>query len=321
MTTHIRLSSAMQERLRCPVCRGKLLQKGQELICEEAGCASRFPIVDGIPVLINERNSIFRIEDFMGKYHRERGQARAGFVEWLQKAWPDVGQNIGTSEHYEQFAELLLSRASRPRVLVVGGRILGQGMKELIKVPSLEVVESDVSYGPRTQLICDAHDIPFEDCSFDGVVIQAVLEHVADPYRCVEEIWRVLGDRGLVYAETPFMQQVHAKEYDFTRFTDLGHRRLFRRFEEVRRGMVAGPGTSLAWAWQYFLMGCFTSKGTRRLAWYFSRLTGFWLKYFDHLTMGKPGALDGACGLFFLGRKSDRVMSDREIVADFRGAR
>ncbi len=320
MTTHIRLSSAIQDRLRCPVCRGKLRQKGQELVCQEAGCKSRYPIVDGIPVLINERNSVFRIKDFTVEQHGERKQG-GGFIRWLQRTWPDVGQNIATSEHYEQFAELLLSRASRPRVLVVGGRIIGQGMKVLLKVPSLEVVESDVSYGPRTQLICDAHDIPFEDCSFDGVVIQAVLEHVADPYRCVEEIWRVLGERGLVYAETPFMQQVHGKEYDFTRFTDLGHRRLFRRFEEVQRGMVAGPGTSLAWAWQYFVMGFFTSKGARRLAWYFSRLTGFWLKYFDHLMIGKAAALDGASGLFFLGRKSDRVLSDREIIGEFRGAR
>ncbi len=41
-------------------------------------------------------------------------------------------------------------------------------------------------------LICDAHDIPFADRSFDGVIVQAVLEHVVDPFRCCEEIHRVL---------------------------------------------------------------------------------------------------------------------------------
>ena len=30
--------------------------------------------------------------------------------------------------------------------------------------------------------------------------------------------------------------------YDFTRFTDLGHRRLLRKFEEVERGPIVGPG-------------------------------------------------------------------------------
>jgi ubiquinone/menaquinone biosynthesis C-methylase UbiE len=49
-------------------------------------------------------------------------------------------------------------------------------------------------------MIFDAHDIPIEDGSFDGVIILAVLEHVADPYRYSEEIYRVLKDQGVVYA-------------------------------------------------------------------------------------------------------------------------
>ncbi len=84
------------------------------------------------------------------------------------------------------------------------------------------------------------------DESFDGVICQAVLEHVLDPYRCVEEIHRVLRPNGLVYAETPFMQQVHGGTHDFTRFTHLGHRRLFRKFAEVDSGVVCGPGMALA---------------------------------------------------------------------------
>jgi hypothetical protein len=84
-------------------------------------------------------------------------------------------------------------------------------------------------------------------------VAQAVLEHVLDPWRCVEELHRVLASGGLVYAETPFMQQVHEGRFDFTRFTHLGHRRLFRRFEELDSGAVGGPGMALAWSWRYFL--------------------------------------------------------------------
>ena len=64
----------------------------------------------------------------------------------------------------------------------------------------------------------------------------------------------MLKGRGVVYAETPFMQQVHMGPYDFTRFTHSGHRRLFRRFEEVESGAVCGPGMALAWAYQYFLL-------------------------------------------------------------------
>ena len=52
----------------------------------------------------------------------------------------------------------------------------------------------------------------------------------------------MLKDDGLVYAETPFLQQVHGGPYDFTRFTHLGHRRLFRKFIELESGATAGAG-------------------------------------------------------------------------------
>jgi len=59
----------------------------------------------------------------------------------------------------------------------------------------IELVGSDVSLGPDTMLVCDAHDITVADGSFDGIIVQAVLEHVADPYRCAEEITECLKRR------------------------------------------------------------------------------------------------------------------------------
>jgi ubiquinone/menaquinone biosynthesis C-methylase UbiE len=180
-------------------------------------------------------------------------------------------------------------------------------------------VESDVSLGPRVTLVCDAHDIPFEDASFDCVIAQAVLEHVVDPQRCCEEFHRVLKEDGVVYAETPFMQQVHGGRYDFTRFTRLGHRRLFRRFIEIDSGVVCGPRMALAWAYKYFLMSFTSTLATRRLVSAFADLTSFYLKYFDYILATRTSALDAASGLYFLGRKSDGVLSDRDLIAGYRG--
>ena len=185
---------------------------------------------------------------------------------------------------------------------------------------AIEFVESDVSFGPRTTLICDAHDIPFEDRFPDGVIVQAVLEHVADPYRCSEEIHRVLKDKGVVYAETPFMQQVHGGQYDFTRFTHIGHRRLFRRFEEIDSGAACGPGMALAWSYQYFLLSFSTSRRWRAVIHLFAGLTSFYLKYVDHYLIDKPGTLDAASSFYFMGRKSGRDLSDRKLIKLYRGA-
>jgi hypothetical protein len=147
-----------------------------------------------------------------------------------------------------------------------------------------------------------------------------VLEHVADPCRCVAEIWRVLGEEGLVYAETPFMQQVHLGAYDFTRFTHLGHRRLFRQFDQISSGVTCGPGMALAWACEYFLLSFARRPASRAVIRGFVRLTLFWLKYFDYYLRRMPGSFDAASGYFFLGKKSHRCLSDRELIRLYRGA-
>jgi SAM-dependent methyltransferase len=216
--------------------------------------------------------------------------------------------------------KLLLAQSNSPKVLVLGGSILGKGMEVVVKYPEIVLVESDVSFGSRTGVILDAHSIPFKDDSFDGVIVQAVLEHVVDPQQCVEEIHRVLKKDGLVYAETPFMQQVHGGCYDFTRFTHLGHRRLFRKFEEIESGAVCGPGMALAWSYSYFLLSFTQSKKMRILLETFARFTSFYLTYFDELLIDKAGTLDAASGYYFMGRKSDSILSDKELIKLYKGA-
>jgi uncharacterized protein YbaR (Trm112 family) len=330
MTSNTKLPDGTVRMLRCPVCRSTLGPEGDQLVCANPQCGSRFPIVAGIPVLINEANSIFAIEDFVARRHTT-DVAESGIKRAVASRLPGIDLNLKARANYARFAQLLLegtdqaSAASspkdsgRPRVLIVGGGEVGKGLRELLAMPAFEFTETDVNFGPRTMIICDGHDLPFEDGSFDGVIIQAVLEHVVDPYRCVEEIHRVLKKDALVYAETPFMQQVHGGRYDFTRFTYLGHRRLFRRFEEVASGVMCGPGMALAWSLRYFLFAFIRSRTARLAATVLTRVTLFWVKYFDYYLVDKPGSLDGASGYFFMGRKSDRVLSDRELIRLYKG--
>ncbi len=321
MVESSKLSESVQALLRCPVCGAVLRAEDGGLACTAAGCAVRYPVVNGIPVLINEANSVFSHADFSAGQDTTWNTAqRRGVKRLLDRLVPDISRNVKGEANYRRLTELLLAETARPRVLVLGGSILGRGMEPLAANPAIELVESDVSFGPRTALICDAHDVPFEDAVFDAVIVQAVLEHVVDPYRCVAEIHRVLRAGGLVYAETPFMQQVHMGRYDFTRFTHLGHRRLFRHFSEVDSGAVCGPGMALAWSYRYFLASFTTRRKLRSLARIFSAWTGFWLKYFDGPLIDTPGTLDAAAGYYFLGRKSETTLSDRELLTLYRGA-
>ncbi len=321
MQSQINISQPVQELLCCPICRSKLKLAEKQFECTNSECAANFPIVDGIPVLINEESSVFSIDDFVSQRKLfYENVAEDKLKQTVRRLIPKIGKNIKGAINYSRLSDVLLSQSTSPRVLVIGGSILGQGMESFAHNAAIDLVESDVAFGPRTRLICDAHDIPFENESFDGVIVQAVLEHVVDPYRCSAEIHRVLKKEGVLYAETPFMQQVHGGRYDFTRFTHLGHRRLFRRFEEIDSGAVCGPGMALAWSYQYFLLSFTASRTLRGFIKVFASLTSFFLKYFDYYLIDKQGTLDAASGYYFMGRKSEQVLSDQDLIKLYKGA-
>jgi len=305
--------------LRCPICCGHLLEAERFLACQNKSCQKKFPIVNGIPILINEEKSVFYIQDFINQKETTFDLNKSKLHAFARRIVPSISNNIKAKANYNKLLTLLINNSSKSKVLVIGGSILGEGMEEILSAPNITLVESDVSFGPRTQIIFDAHNIPFSDNFFDCVIIQAVLEHVVDPFRCIKEVHRVLKMNGLVYAETPFMQQVHMGRYDFHRFTHLGHRRLFREFGEIDSGAVCGPGMSLAWAYSHFVFSFFSSKKLRKLLIPFTSFTSFFWKYFDYLLINKPGALDAASGYFFMGKKAQYPLDDRDLLKQYRG--
>ena len=315
----MRISPEIQSKLICPSTKCKLIENGDYL---ESSLDPKlcYPVVDGVPILIDNNRSIFSIEDFTDRKDTtfKLAEITPGITikKIVNNILPSINTNLKAAQNYRKLIELLPNDS---KILIIGGSIRGQGMDEIYAKQSFEIIGSDVSFGPEIDIINDAHDLPFDDETFDCVIVQAVLEHVLEPQRCVAEMHRVLKASGLVYAETPFMQQVHMKQYDFTRFTHLGHRRIFRNFEEVSSGPMCGPGMALAWSYSYFLTSFTTSRTIYRCLTMFARLTSFFLKYFDYYLIDKPGSYDAASGFFFLGKKSDYCLSDRELIGLFRG--
>ena len=232
---------------------------------------------------------------------------------------PSTTLNVRARANYERLAGVLAS-FDGPRVLVIGGRVRGEGMQPIFALgPTIRLIQTDIALGPETEIVCDAHRLPFANNSIDCVIIQAVLEHVFDPWCCVQEVHRVLKTSGLVYAETPFMQQVHLGCYDFTRFTHLGHRRLFRRFQEIDSGPTAGPATVLAWSWRYFLASLSANPRLSTLLEIFARFTALPLIQCDRFLVNRPAAYDASSAYYFFGRRSDKVFSDDDLVRSYRG--
>jgi SAM-dependent methyltransferase len=204
---------------------------------------------------------------------------------------------------------------------VIGGATEGIGMRPLMEADDLDVVETDVVAGTRTTVVCDAHALPFADGAFDAVVCQGVLSVLLDPVRAVEEIHRVLAPDGLVYSETAFLQQVCNGAHDFTRWTLMGHRVLFRNFDEIGAGAHNGPGMAVAWAWTGLLM---SFAGRSRIAHAVLRrvgaVTSGWLTLLDRRLVHRPGGIDDAAGTWFLGRRREAPRPDHELLATYEGA-
>jgi SAM-dependent methyltransferase/uncharacterized protein YbaR (Trm112 family) len=323
-------ADTFREILCCPACKGDLMPEvGGVLRCGDVRCGKSFPVVAGRPVLLDEERSVFHHRDYQSDPAVPRQVPASGSATsaegtsgrarlWLSRI-PSPSVNLSAVRCFATMKRLLLERTATPVVLLVGGGIRGKGMSELTGEPAIRLINVDPSPNSTAAVFCDAHDLPFRDGSVDAVVAQAVLEHVADPWRCAEEIHRVLKPDGIVYAETPFMQQVHLQGFDFTRFSHMGHRRLFRRFAEIESGAVAGPGTALSWAWRYFLASWTRSPRLAKALALFGRITAFVFELTDHISGQRPGALDGASCIFFLGTRSEAVISDGALIAAYRG--
>jgi hypothetical protein len=103
--------------------------------------------------------------------------------------------------------------------------------------------------------------------------------------------------------ETPFMQQVHERAYDFSRFTQSGHRWLFRRFSEISAGPIGGAGVALLWSIRYFSRALGAGDKLSRLI----SLPFSCIRFLDLFTRGRAVA-DAASGVFFLGRRAEQAI-------------
>lgn len=306
---------ALVPDLACPSCRGSLAPESNSHRCTNDECARRYDVIGGQPVLVDFDDSILVEEEVKSRAAAsaiERGGTGGAKRRLMQALLP---RNRVAAANATRFIELARTAAECPKVLIVGGGSKGEGTEALYCDPALHLVSFDIYRSELTQFIADAHHIPLADETIDAIWAQAVLEHVLDPWRVVAEIHRVLKVGGIVYAETPFLQQVHEGAYDFTRFTESGHRWLFRSFQEVDSGVVLGAASQLLWSIEHVVRGTFRSV----IAGVVAKMLLFWLRYFDRL-IPRGYASDAASAVYFLGRKSDTAIRPGEMAAYYKGA-
>lgn len=65
-------------------------------------------------------------------------------------------------------------------------------------------LEKAKQHAPKAKLVLgDVEQLPFPNGSFSNIILTEILEHMPDPSKMLDEVWRVLKPRGIVIGSTP----------------------------------------------------------------------------------------------------------------------
>ena len=111
------------------------------------------------------------------------------------------------------------------------------------------VVEVEYSIFRNTDVVADAHALPFDDATFDAAIVMNAFEHYRDPRKVACELFRVLKPGGRLHVRTAFLQPLHEPPWHFYNCTSYGLAEWFKAFETetLRVSDNFCPNHSIAW--------------------------------------------------------------------------
>ena len=112
------------------------------------------------------------------------------------------------------------------------------------------VIEAEFAVFRHTDVLADAHALPFADASFDLVVSMNAFEHYHTPSQAAGEILRVLKPGGRVLIRTAFLQPLHEAPWHFYNCTRYGLERWFEAFNTVDLQVSDNFNPIYALTWQ-----------------------------------------------------------------------
>ncbi len=167
------------------------------------------------------------------------------------------------------------------------------------------IINIDMMDYDNVDIVCDIHDLPFQDNSIHAVMSVAVLEHVKEPLAVLREVHRVLKPGGRVLSVIPFMQPFHASPHDYQRYTLPGIEYLHREFSKIESGVFSGPVSGALWVVQE-LIASLLSFGSERIrnALTIALMLITWpIKFLDLLASRLPTSSNLASNFYFHGAK------------------
>lgn len=109
-----------------------------------------------------------------------------------------------------------------------------KGAKHFFKNAKVETMDINPDSGADYIAdLCNRSANSPESEKFDVIICTEVLEHTRNPFKAVDEIYRMLKYGGWAYITTPFNFRIHGPSPDMWRFTRFALAELFKDFKEV----------------------------------------------------------------------------------------
>lgn len=146
-----------------------------------------------------------------------------------------------------QFIKNCANRFDRQDVSVLDiAPQIHKGAKEFFTKSNIYTLDIDqTSNADYIADICDNNAAIIPDNLFDIIICTEVLEHTLNPFRAVEEMYRILKKEGFICVSTPFNFRIHGPLPDCWRFTEHGLRSLFSIFSNLHIEEVKTPDRDL----------------------------------------------------------------------------
>lgn len=284
-------------KLRCVECYTALsLANPNILVCKNN---HTFNVINNVPILLSKNSKITIRKSLATKSARsmrsEYELSKKTMLKQFIKTITTV-PNVSIEMFDSQKLFDKVTQNEDPKLFVVS---IGGGPFRDRKT----IINLNIDIYPNVEIVGDAHNLPFKNNSLDGVVINAVLEHLEYPELAVQEIYRVLKKGGYVIAETPFLQHYHGYPSHFQNYTLTGHNYLFRQFKILESGAIVGPFSTIVTLIMNLPEDLITNKYVRKITLYFLGLILLPLRYIDVFFKKNPNIFKITGGVYLFAQK------------------
>jgi len=246
----------------------------------EFQCESKSPVINNIPIIIDESQSIFKLDDIVKNIPTTQSSTfrDKSLKNTIRKDFlPSLSKDFTLNKRYLELAGEFKDK----KILIIGCGDKIELYNEIFK--DSFVINSDVHVQFSPDIVFDSHQIPFSDETFDLVIAAQVLEHTFKPWVVAKELERVVNLKGKLLIEVPFNFPYHSPPYDFFRFTFTGLRSLFPNSRLVKYEVPEGNASTVATFNSDFMINLFSNRYLRMMMLFISRFLFGWLKYIDLL--------------------------------------